>query len=94
MNEVIHTRIWDEAPDPDNAFAARAAYCHGFDVMGEMVGNARWVEMLYLLFRGEPPAKRDADFLEALGVALANPGPRDPAIHAAMCAGVCGSTAA
>ena len=32
--------------------------------------------------------------LEALSVALANPGPRDPSIHAAMCGGVAGSTAA
>jgi citrate synthase len=36
----------------------------------------------------------EADVLEALAVALANPGPRDPSVHAAMCGGVCGSTAA
>ncbi len=34
------------------------------------------------------------ELLEALAVALANPGPRDPAVHAAMCGGVGGSTAA
>jgi citrate synthase len=92
--EFIHTRIWQEEPDPENAFAASAAYCHGYDVAGEMLGNARWVEMLYLLFRGEAPSRKQADFLEALALALANPGPRDPSVHAAMCAGVCGSTAA
>jgi hypothetical protein len=26
----------------DNDFAARAAYCHGYDVYGEMLGNATW----------------------------------------------------
>lgn len=92
--DTIHTRIWLEEPEPDNAFATRAAYCHGYDVYGEMLGHARWVEMLYLLFRGEAPTREQADLLEALAVALANAGPRDAAVHAAMCGGVGGSTAA
>ncbi len=92
--EKIHTRIWLEEPEPDNPFATRAAYCHGYDVYGEMLGQARWVEMLYLLFRGEAPSGAQTELLEALAVALANPGPRDPAVHAAMCGGIGGSTAA
>lgn len=92
--DVIHTRIWREEPEADNPFSARAAYCFGYDVFGQMLGNARWVEMLYLLFRGEAPTAKQADLIEAIAVALANPGPRDPSVHAAMCAGVCGSTAA
>lgn len=92
--DAIRTRIWREEPEPDNPFAARAAYCRGYDVYGEMLGQARWVEMLTLLFRDEAPTKAEADLLEALAVALANPGPRDPAIHAAMCGGVGGSTSA
>lgn len=91
---AIHTRIWREEPEPDNPFATRAAYCRGYDVFGQMVGNARWVEMLMLLFRDELPGAAGLDMLEALAVALANPGPRDPSIHAAMCGGVGGSTAA
>lgn len=91
---LIHTRIWQEEPEPDNPFATRAAFCRGYDVFGEMVGNARWVEMLFLLFRDELPGKPALDMLEALAVALANPGPRDPSVHAAMCGGVAGSSAA
>lgn len=91
---LIHTRIWREDAEPDNPFATRTAYCRGYDVFGQMVGRTRWVEMLYLLFRDELPAAAALDMLEALAVALANPGPRDPSIHAAMCAGVGGSTAA
>ena len=91
---VIHTQIWREDAEPDNPFATRAAYCRGYDVFGQMVGRTRWVEMLYLLFRDELPDVRVLDALEALAVALANPGPRDPSIHAAMCAGVGGSTVA
>lgn len=92
--ESIRTRIWREEPEPNNPFAARRAFCHGYDVFGEMLGQARWVEMLYLLFRGEAPSRNEIDLLEALGVALANPGPRDPSVHAAMCGGTCGSPAA
>jgi len=92
--DKIHTRIWREEPELDNAFATRAAFCRGYDVYGEMLGRARWVEMLYLLFREEAPTAAQANLLEALAVALANPGPRDASVHAAMCGGVCGSTAA
>lgn len=92
--EPIHTRIWREEPEPGNPFATRAAFCRGYDVYGEMLGQSRWVEMLTLLFRDEAPTKAEADLLEALAVALANLGPRDPAAHAAMCGGVGGSTSA
>lgn len=92
--EQILTRIWLEEPEPNNPFAAKAAYCHGYDVYGAMLGQARWVEMLYLLFRGEAPEILQTELLEAVAVALANPGPRDPSVHAAMCGGVGGSTAA
>lgn len=92
--EQIRTRIWLEEPEPDNAFATRAAYCHGYDVFGGMLGQARWVEMLYLLFRGEVPTIAQAELLETVAVVLANPGPRDPSVHAAMCGGTGGSTAA
>lgn len=92
--EQVHTRIWLEEPEPDNLFATKAAYCHGYDVYGDMLGQARWVEMLYLLFKGEMPTLMQTELLETLALALANPGPRDPSVHAAMCGGVGGSTAA
>lgn len=90
----MQSRIWLEEPEPTNSFACRAAYCHGYDVYGEMLGSARWVDMLHLLFKGEAPSRARAAALETLAVALANPGPRDPSVHAAMCAGVSGSPAA
>lgn len=90
----IQTRIWLEEPELNNPFATKAAYCHGYDVYGELLGQTSWVEMLYLLFRGEAPSNWQTELLEAVAVALANPGPRDPSVHAAMCGGVGGSTAA
>lgn len=90
----IRTRIWQETPEAGQPFVMQQARCHGYDVFGQMVGRARWVEILYLLFRGERPTAAQAELLELVAVALANPGPRDPAVHAAMGAGACGSTAA
>ncbi|HEX6706595.1 MAG TPA: citryl-CoA lyase [Albitalea sp.] len=92
--DTIATRIWHEEAEPDNPFATRSARCHGYDVYGEMLGRATWVEMLFLLFRGEAPTPAQSRLLEALAVALANAGPRDAAVHAAMSAGVGGSPAA
>jgi len=95
MNQVpVRSQIWSERPEPTNPFATRIAYCRGYDVYGDMLGKARWVDMLFLLFRGDRPSPSDASLLEAVAVALANPGPRDAAVHAAMCGGVGGSTAA
>jgi citrate synthase len=90
----MHSLIWLEEPEPDNPFVARAAYCHGYDVYGEMLGNCGWADMLFLLFRGEAPSRQQRAMLEVLAVALANPGPRDASVHAAMCGGVGGSSAA
>ena len=39
----MQSSIWLEEPEPNNPFACRAAYCHGYDVYGEMLGNAGWV---------------------------------------------------
>ena len=92
--ESIHTRIWQEEAEPDNAFAAASCHCHGYDVYGDLLIHAGWIEYLFLLFRGEAPTPGQSRLLEGLAVALANPGPRDAAVHAAMCGGVGGSTSA
>jgi citrate synthase len=93
-HEVICSRIWEEVAEPDNPFAAAACYCSGYDVHGELLGRASWAEYLYLLFKLERPTAPQAKLLEALAVALANPGPRDHSVHAAMCGGAGGSPAA
>ena len=89
--ENIRTRIWDEEPESDNPFAARVCYCHGYDVYGDILGKASWIEYLFLLFQGERPSPEQARLLEGLAVAIANPGPRDHSIRAAMNGGVGGS---
>ncbi len=93
-NETITTKIWRETPEDDNPFAASACYCAGYDVYGDLLGKITLVEYLWLLFKLEPPTKTETLLLEGLAVALANPGPRDHSVHAAMSAGVGGSTRA
>lgn len=90
----VRTRIWLEEAVPGHSGVTQTAHCHGYDLTGDLLGSARWVEMIFLLLRGEAPSADQARLLEALAVLLANPGPRDPAVHAAMCAGSTGSTAA
>ena len=92
--DQVRTRIWREEAEPADRFATRAAHCRGYDVYGDMLGRARWVDMLWLLFREEAPSDAQARLLEALAVALANAGPRDAAVNAAMCSGLGRSPAA
>lgn len=90
--EAIHTNIWQEQASTQDPFSAERCYCSGYDVYGDLLGKVRWVEYLYLLFRLQAPSAEDAQLLETLAVALANPGPRDHSVRAAMNAGVGGST--
>lgn len=92
QKEKITTKIWDEVPEEDNPFAAKICYCSGYDVYGDLLGKASWIEYLYLLFKLERPSEQQAQLLEGLAVALANPGLRDHSVRAAMNAGVGGST--
>lgn len=92
--DVIRTRIWHEEPEADDAFTAAVCRAHGYDVFGELVGRASFTEYLFLLFRGERPTPAETALLDALAVALGNPGPRDPAVNAAMAGGAGGSSAA
>lgn len=88
---IIHTRIWEEVPEPDNPFAAAACFCSGYDVFGDLLPNASWIEYLFLLFRQQRPIPWQTKLLERLAVVVSNPGPRDHSVRAAMSAGAGGS---
>ncbi len=90
--EVINTKIWRETPEADNPFAAAECFCSGYDVYGDLLKNASFIDYLYLLFKLEPPNSQQSALLEGLAIALANSGPRDHSVRAAMNAGVGGST--
>ncbi len=85
--ERISTRIWQEEPASHNPYLAEHCRCHGYDLL-ELMAHCRFSEVLFLLLKGELPSEDELQLLEALMVALINPGPRHPATRAAMNAGV------
>ncbi len=97
MSEIssmgINTAIWEEEAESDNPFAAGSCFCRGYDVYGELLGRASYFEYLYLLFKGARPKPEVAYAMERLAIAIANPGPRSPQVHAAMASSVAGSPA-
>lgn len=88
--ERTATKIWHEIETPHNPYLADACLCHGYDLL-ELTQKRSFIDVLYLLFRGELPDTDEARLLEQLMIASINPGPRHPATRAAMTAGV-GST--
>ena len=81
------TRIWQEIPAMDNPYIAASALCHGYDLY-ELMEKRSFVDVFYLLFRGELPTSLESQLLQRLMIALINPGPRHPATRAAMSVGV------
>ncbi|MBX2809361.1 MAG: citrate synthase [Cellvibrionaceae bacterium] len=81
------TRIWQEHACDDNPYIAASALCHGYNLY-DLMKHCSFIEVFYLLFRGELPDNHQTELLETLMVALINPGPRHAATRAAMNAGV------
>lgn len=90
----LYSGFWEEEAEKDNPFTAAQCFCYGYDVYGDILKKASWIEYLYLMFLGNKPSPAQARILEVIAVALANPGPRDHSVQAAMCAGAGGSTMA
>lgn len=88
---IYHSNLWMEEPEDSNPFAAKRCYCSGYDVYGQVVSQANWFEYLLLLFCGERPTREATRLTEKLAMVLANPGPREPSVRAAMNAGVVGT---
>jgi len=85
--ERLSSRIWQEIPAESNPYIARSRRCYGYD-LHELMAKRSFVDVFYLLFRGELPAAAQAQLLEQLMIGLISPGPRHPAARAAMNAGV------
>ena len=56
----------------------------------DLIGNLSFVEMIWLMLRGNNPTKGQADLLEAALVASVDHGPQSPSIAAARMAVTCG----
>jgi citrate synthase len=86
----VATEIWEEQPSAQNPYLAECCRCRGYDLF-DLMEKRSFVDMLYLLMRGELPSKEQAKILETVMIAFINPGPRHPAARAAIYAG-CGRT--
>jgi citrate synthase len=86
--QVYYSNFWEEIAEDDNPFATKEAYCHGYNVYKDILQKASWFEYLYVMFKGEKPTAPQAKLLEKLAIALANPGPREASVRAAMNGGV------
>ncbi len=91
MSERLRSRIWSEAPDPRSPFIGRQVRLCGYDYYGEILGAADWLEVVWLLLCGDAPTAAQRALANDVAVMLADPGPRDPSVHAAMCGGIGGS---
>ncbi|MBU0730704.1 MAG: citrate synthase [Proteobacteria bacterium] len=81
------TRIWEELPSDKNPYLAESCRCHGYDII-ELARKKSFVDVLFLLFRGELPTREQSELLEIMMITMINPGPRHPATWAAMNTGV------
>ena len=87
FSDRLSTRIWFEKGDNENPYIAKSCHCYGYDLL-ELIEKRSFIDVLYLIMRGELPSPNQAELLENLMIALINPGPRHPATRAAMYAGV------
>jgi len=87
FTDKTRTNIWHELPSDNNPYIASVCHCHGYDLI-ELMQKRSFIEVFFLLYRGELPNQEQAQLLEKLMIALINPGPRHPATRAAMNAGV------
>ena len=94
FSDSIHSSLWQEEAEDGDPFSAARCRLAGYDVYGDLLARAGYSDYLYLLFRGERASPAQARAFAVLAIALANPGPRDPSVHAAMATGVSGTPAA
>lgn len=81
------TSICLEEPQAHNPYVAERRFIAGYDV-AELWRNRPYGDVLLLLLTGELPTPAQRRLLEVLLIGLLNPGPRHPAVRAAMLAGV------
>lgn len=82
----VRTRLWKEIPSSHNPYLAERCLCHGYDLL-RLVERRDFVDVLFLIFRGELPSTDAKRLLNGLLVACISPGPRHPATRAAQTAG-------
>ena len=81
--EKLSTKIWKEVPSEANPYISTSALCHGYDLF-ELMEKRSFVDVLFLLLKGELPNESQRKLLEQVMIAFINPGPRDYGGRAAI----------
>lgn len=87
--DKAQTKIWKEVASKENPYLAERALCHGYD-FADLIKSRSFIEVVFLLLKGELPSAPQAGLLEKVMLVLCNPGPRHPAVRATMSASVSG----
>jgi len=83
------TKICLETPCEENPYQTKKLYVSGYDIE-ELADKCSYIDMVFLLFRGEFPKKpEDKELLKTLQILLSVSSPRHPAARAAMNSGIC-----
>lgn len=80
-------KFWQEIPSAQHPYIAQGARCQGYDIF-ELAQKRSFVDVFFLLFRGDLPSASESQLLEALMIMMINPGPRHEATRAAINAGI------
>lgn len=86
-SKMATTSICLETPSKHNPFVAESVDLYGYDLL-DLTENKSFIEVLLLINTGQLPDKNCTELMNALMVAFINPGPRNPAVRAAMTAGI------
>jgi len=84
--DKIPTEICYEVPTEENPYIAKQIRYHGYDIL-ELLQKRSYIDVVYLLFKGELPSNKQHDLLEKLMIGLCSPGVRHDATRAAMVTG-------
>ncbi|XOV77738.1 MAG: hypothetical protein ACFHVJ_12360 [Aestuariibacter sp.] len=87
FTSAIPNGIWMEEESEENPYLAEKSYLYGYN-FEELVKAKSYVEMLFLMLKGDLPNAQQSRLLEFLLKAFITPGIRHPATRAAMNAGI------
>ena len=82
------TVICQEKVSSNHEYHVKENYFCGYSQVSLLEKGYGYIDMVYLMTRGELPTALDRQLLDSLSVALCNPGPRHPATRAVMEAAV------
>lgn len=85
--EKYRTNIWLEKSDHENPFVETDTYCYGYS-LDELANKVNFVDMLFLMLKGELPSDQQRSFLNKLMILFCHPGIRHEATRASILAGV------